>query len=284
MLEFHASDFVALSQSLQAVRMALIHCRTAAETLSEPSEELTGVARFLFSKLDVELRSSKERLRIGHDEMRAAVNSSLQLAFTGMTKELERLGLLFSLTEVERVQARFVESNELPSEEAIDGISVRIRDELDENLFFQVSKDQIEYYDPSEPLFGADVESKFPMMSEDIAEAGKCMALDRGTAAVFHLMRVMEIAVQRFGEKLGIALVHEKNWQPILDEMNKAIRGLDQRAIQTKSYAAATAHLYNVKLCWRNEVMHPKQTYTEQEARALFSAVEVFIRDLAVVL
>lgn len=73
----------------------------------------------------------------------------------------------------------------------------------------------------------------------------------------------------------------KKNWQNILDEMNKAIRALDQRSPQTKAYAAASAHLYNVKLAWRNEVMHPTQTYTEEEAKTPFSQVDIFTRDLA---
>src|SRR5271169_6002061 len=35
---------------------------------------------------------------------------------------------------------------------------------------------------------------------------GKCLALGRPTAAVFHLMPVMEIGVQRFGADLGVTL------------------------------------------------------------------------------
>jgi hypothetical protein len=94
-------------------------------------------------------------------------------------------------------------------------------------------------------------------------------------------MRVMEIGVRRFGEKLGVELANEKNWQNILNETNKAIKLLDQKAAQTKAYAAASSHLYNVKLAWRNEVMHPKQTYTYDDAIKVHSAVDTFIRDLA---
>ena len=118
-------------------------------------------------------------------------------------------------------------------------------------------------------------------MSEDISEAGKCLALNRATASVFHLMRIMEIAVQRFGDKIGVALATDKNWQNILEEINKAIKALDQKSLKTKAYAEASAHLYNVKVCWRNAVMHPKQTYTPAEAEVLFPAVKSFIRDLA---
>ncbi len=115
-------------------------------------------------------------------------------------------------------------------------------------------------------------------------EAGKCLALGRPTAAVFHLMRVMEIGTQKLGDALKIQLPAQKNWQNVLDEVNKAIKALDQKAAQTKAYAAASAHLYNVKLAWRNEMMHPKQTYTHDEATKVFSAVDTFTRDLASIL
>lgn len=51
--------------------------------------------------------------------------------------------------------------------------------------------------------------------------------------------------------------------------------------MHTKVYAAAAGHLYNVKIAWRNEVMHPKKTYTAEEAKKLLNAVDTFIRDLA---
>jgi hypothetical protein len=161
----------------------------------------------------------------------------------------------------------------------LNQIMERLMDELSGVVLFSVPDN--DKFEPSSPLFGHDVESKFPQMSEDISEAGKCLALDRPTATVFHLMRVVEIGVQRFGDKIGVNLASEKNWQNILDESNKAIKAMDQKATETKAFAAASAHLYNVKIGWRNEVMHPKQTYTADEAKTIFSSVELFIRDLA---
>ena len=100
-------------------------------------------------------------------------------------------------------------------------------------------------------------------------------------ACVFHLMRVMETATQQLGAKLGVSLTKEKNWQPILDEVNKAIRKLYQKDPSTKKYAAVAALLENVKLAWRNEVMHPKEIYTEEDAKRIFSAVRSFLDKLA---
>jgi HEPN domain-containing protein len=133
---------------------------------------------------------------------------------------------------------------------------------------------------PTEPLFGADVERKFPKASEDVAEAGKCLALGRYTASVFHLMRVTELGVQQFGDTLGVQLAHELNWQNILDQLNKTIKQRNPKASDTKRFAEAASHLYNVKLAWRNEVMHPKETYTEEQAKEVFEATRAFMRDL----
>ena len=90
----------------------------------------------------------------------------------------------------------------------------------------------------------------------------------------------MEVGVQRLGDKLCVSFAPDKNWQNILNEINKAIKLLDQKASKTKAYSAASSHLYNVKLAWRNEVMHPKQTYTMEEAHTIFANVKAFIRDL----
>src|SRR5579883_390392 len=203
-----------------------------------------------------------------------------------LQREAQRLGLRSVDQHLSRVYEHFASgnANTQTMHSMITELYNRMLDELSGRFFLSIAAEDAELYKADKPLFGPQAEAKFPEMSEDVAEAGKCLALNRSTAAIFHLMRVMEIAVQLFGGKLGVTLATEKNWQNILDEINKAIKSLDLRAPLTKAYAEASAHLYNVKLCWRNAVMHPKQTYTPDEARALFASVKTFIGDLAGVL
>jgi hypothetical protein len=117
-------------------------------------------------------------------------------------------------------------------------------------------------------------------------EAGKCIASARETAAVFHLMRIMEVGVQKFGRKLGVGLTNEKVWQVILDEINKAIKNKQVKTSKQKArqaiYAECAAHLFNVKLAWRNPVMHPKASYTAEETEEIFNHAKSFMRHLAV--
>lgn len=160
----------------------------------------------------------------------------------------------------------------------------RMRDELALCHFFYVTDQERAFFSPTAPLFGKEVEDKLSLVIEDISEAGKCIGLGRSTAAVFHLMRVMETGVQKLGDKLGVLFTDEKVWQIILDQVNAAIKKLDQKANETKKYAAISAYLYNVKLAWRNEAMHPKATYTPEEAEAIFLAVRAYMKELASVL
>jgi hypothetical protein len=158
-----------------------------------------------------------------------------------------------------------------------------VEHELRSDLFLYISQGHVKHY--VEPIEGwGSVIAKWGNTSSDIEEAEKCFALNRYTASVFHLMRLMEMAVQKFGDKLGVDLVGPvgpKVWQVILDGVNKAVKEKAlEKDLLAKSYAAASAHLYNVKVAWRNEVMHPKATYTEEEAESILYNVKTFVCDL----
>ncbi len=204
-----------------------------------------------------------------------------------LQRDMERLRLESPLKQLQRIRD-YLNGKESNGEvvysvlrQRIAALHERMIDDLEARCFLCVPQEVTELYRQPRPLFGEEVEKKFPQMAEDVSEAGKCLSLYRPTAAVFHLMRVMEIAVQRFGDRLGVRLVKEQNWQVILDQINAAIRKMDHKEQATKTYAEAASHLYNVKVAWRNEVMHPKQTYTFEEANAIFGNAKTFVIDLA---
>jgi HEPN domain-containing protein len=160
----------------------------------------------------------------------------------------------------------------------------RIVDELETVSLLRLPPHLATFYG-DDPHFGQDVANKFSKATSDIQEGAKCLALGRTTASVFHLMRVMEFAVQYLGRRLNIDLVNEKNWHNILDEVDKAIKGLPTKTSRQKGirnrFAEASAHLRMVKDAWRNDVMHPKETYTEEEAERVFRNVKDFMIHLA---
>jgi len=173
----------------------------------------------------------------------------------------------------------------------IDELKNRLRDELTQSHFMHIPNRNVEYYQSGLP-FGKEATRKFPKATEDIDEAAKCFAVGRNTVCVFHLMRVMELGVQSLGKKLGISKPTEKEWQAILNDVNGAIKKLSNpptpiTAKQKKArngYAQAAVYLENVKNAWRNDVMHPKATYTNEEAEEVFRTVKVYMQYLAKIL
>jgi hypothetical protein len=174
-----------------------------------------------------------------------------------------------------------------------DGINYGYVDELFGNFGFQMRSemkrtefllvDKPRFYGES-PLFDHPVTDVYPQLTFDVVEAGNCLALNRSTACVFHLMRIVEVGVQLFGKKLGVPLTNEKVWQVILDQVNKHIGAMPEkppaRKRQKERYADVAGHLYNVKVAWRNPLMHPKRTYTPEEAEHLFISVKAFMLHL----
>lgn len=169
-------------------------------------------------------------------------------------------------------------------QEPINRVRLSMHHELKDRKFMFVPPIEAGFYGLKE-AFGPAVARRFGECITDIEEAGNCIAIGRSTAGVFHLMRVMERGVQRLGKKLGVTLTEEKNWQNILDEINKAIRELPDKSSALKAkksrLAAASDHLFNIKLAWRNPVMHPKSVYSPEEAADVYRNVKSFMGLLA---
>jgi hypothetical protein len=160
-----------------------------------------------------------------------------------------------------------------------------ITDELEWFKFLSIARRDAELYEMAEP-FGANVAAKFPRCAEDVRGAAQCLALDQPTAAVFHLMRTMETGVQTLGKKLKIGINPLiEPWHQFLLHVDKAVQVLPSKTARQKqakaAYAGVSAHLGTVRLAWRNEVMHPKQTYTAEEARRIFEAARGFMDHLS---
>lgn len=165
--------------------------------------------------------------------------------------------------------------------------------EIDQKHFFYMSGSEKILFQPEEdsPIFGNDVRNKFTSALFEIDEAAKCLALERSTAAVFHLMRVMEVGVYAASRCLSIPdpiRGADKNWgkilQKIRDERNlrnsatpKRWASFDDDAYFLDIYAT----LDTVKNAWRNTTMHVANKYTVEEAQNIFVAVRVFMMKLA---
>jgi hypothetical protein len=169
----------------------------------------------------------------------------------------------------------------------VEDLRRRVLDQFDGEFCLNLSQQERELYAPSAPLFGQDVEQRFPSIAEDISEAARCLALDRTTACVFHLMRSLEAVVQQLGDKLHAKIIDKDkidlNWGVILENMKKPIEAMGKGPTRDK-WSEALTLLFHVKQAWRHPTMHPKQTYKSDEARDVFNATGSFLRYLATLL
>ncbi|WP_069095406.1 hypothetical protein [Methyloligella halotolerans] len=98
-------------------------------------------------------------------------------------------------------------------------IQGRMFDELSLVSVFCIDRNRSKFYSADTPLFGESVEKKFKNAAFEVEEAGKCLALRRSTACVFHLMRVLEVGIRSVARSLSIddpTKAGEKNWGKIL--------------------------------------------------------------------
>lgn len=156
----------------------------------------------------------------------------------------------------------------------LTNVSTTMTDELQSVKFFKVKPLMESFLEEDISAFGERISDVFPNSAEDIVEAGKCLALGRSTASVFHLMRAMELAVQRISLRLDFP-ASEKEWGKLLSYISKAIESLP-KGEERDAWSEALSNLYHVKQAWRNKTMHPKRTYTEAEANSVYNAVASF--------
>jgi len=206
-------------------------------------------------------------------------------ALSHVESACKRMELTGTLDQIPRTRA--ILSSKTTFGEAyphVRELRMRMHDELKRRLFLFVPSAEAAYYGKKE-AFGEQVARKFAKVIIEIEEAGNCIALGRSTAAVFHLMRVMEYGVQRLGKKLGIKLAGEMVWQRILNDLKSPIGKLPEKTPREKStkekYAEVLSLLYVVKLAWRNPTMHPRSSYSPERAAGIYNASKSFIEHLA---
>jgi len=202
--------------------------------------------------------------------------------FMAFKQECEKLGLLTSIDTSQKI-IRLLTSKELGLSE-IDVLGQelmgRLCVELKSRIFFSIELENMKFL-LEKHQFGNEVNEAFPTTNIDIEEAGKCLALDRYTACVFHLMRVMEVGIKSIGNYIKIpelSDIKNKSWESILRICNtylKESKSKDQFLIET------VAMLHSVKDAWRNPTMHAENIYIKERAMDVWNAVRSFMQQLS---
>ncbi len=219
-------------------------------------------------------------LRIDPDVLPYLVENAAELV-----KALQAMDLPVSQAAARRIGSLLESDSRIARMKfEIEHLHQSMMSEMDSVVMFTMASSRVDMYDSAYP-FGQEVASKIPSAITDCEEAAKCLALERPTACVFHLMRVMERGLHRFAKKLRADFSTDWQWQTILNHINQKIAALPDKTSKDKQikakYCEIASHLYHVKLAWRNTVMHPKASYSMEEAAEVFERVKVFTAHLA---
>ncbi|MDE0412234.1 MAG: hypothetical protein OXI37_08490 [Gammaproteobacteria bacterium] len=218
----------------------------------------------------------------------------LNETLNNLSEELDRLGLKVSMETATNLKppdeppdyTDLTTYGKLLSHD-LKNLRQIIKIELGTQKLYRLEPDETEFYKQAEHMFDDNVLTKFPEARFDLGQAAKCMAFERYTACVFHLVRPMESAVRMIGKQMGVTV--EKNqeegylhWGVITNNINQKLKTLKESDNSNyEKWLRLHGMLECVRVAWRNEVMHPGPKYTGEEAREVFEAVKTFLKHLA---
>ncbi|HEY0393672.1 MAG TPA: hypothetical protein VGD01_04175 [Candidatus Elarobacter sp.] len=211
----------------------------------------------------------------------------------GTLPVLERLAALLGMASVaaqaERVRTlldRPAGSTYDAMESAVFDLLSRLADELKARRFYYLPAYHAALYESQQPL-GNDFESAFPSVVFDSREAAKCLALDRSTACVLHLMRVLDGCMQHgINPRLGITSTRP-SWGAYIRAIRTAVATKPKLAkVNWMKDAAFFSQLADdldaIRLVWRNPATHDvAQQYSSEEAATIMAAVRHFVTHLS---
>lgn len=224
-------------------------------------------------------------------QMGSEVIDGIGSALGDLKRECERLGLLLTLAPVQRLIDSFDKPRELTIysiARQLADIQMRLIDELEARYMLAVPPYRVTYYRDAN-LFGEEVSARFPSARTDVEEAGKCLALSRNTACMFHLMRVTESGLRALASGLGdshVVPASNPSWESLLKKCDTELsKPIAHRSAEWRTddpfFSTAVANLRAVKNAWRNPTMHIDQIYSDEIALEVWNAVRGFMRHLA---
>jgi hypothetical protein len=169
-------------------------------------------------------------------------------------------------------------------------IDSRLRDELSLVSLFVLERAEANYFEPVVPLFGNTVAERFQSLTYEIGEVGKCLALQRSTAAVFHSIRCLEAGIKAIARCLAIPdpiKGVDRSWGNVLrsikDETDRRwpSNSAGRLSADAKFFEKSHAALHAMMNPYRNDTMHLEAKYTEDEAKHIFEVVKGFMAVVA---
>lgn len=167
----------------------------------------------------------------------------------------------------------------------------RLVDELSTKLFFQLPHSRKELFEKPCAKWES-VIARWPETILDIEEAGKCFALSRYAASVFHCVQIIEHGLLRLGNFLGVHDPHS-GWTAVAGKLRKIVEtDYDKKTDFEKQNSAFIEQMQGtveaLKNAWRNKISHAHgklvlmgADFTPDVAEEIMTASRAFMRRLS---
>jgi len=152
----------------------------------------------------------------------------------------------------------------------------RLYDDAARSLVLLVPYSHAKHYVDQAP-FGESVAAAFPGATFDLGEASRCLALDRATACVLHLMRAVEHVLDAAMASLGVTY-DRKGWGPVMAAMKTALKAKNELR---PFYEELIERIASLKDAIRNPSVHGVTRYEMDDADEIFRATRAFMKTAA---
>jgi len=228
---------------------------------------------------------------------------------------VERMGLASSIAQTRRVLALWDSgpppAGALPQDvrDNIEDLTRRIRDDLNERIFYCVLPDKAPFIVRNPPsqssslgslrlrtaaeYFGDRVAKRFQPIEADLYSACQCLVYECGGACLFHLLRATEIAVPRIAKLCDIK-DPKPSWGSVLDKAEKYTQRTEYKDLpdlikpHVDFLRDIVADMRSMQRAWRNKIIHVEDRLivgagevTVQAASEMLTATSVFLRRLS---
>jgi len=171
----------------------------------------------------------------------------------------------------------------------LDEFSSRVVHELKRRIFVYIPPDRARHLDEQllGRYFGEGVANAFPELASEIDEASRCLGFGCNTAAVFHLMRVVEIGLRAMATEIGVDR-QANSWGGIIGQLEARLSEIDATK-KTPEIRKTEKRIADLRLtvdairrAWRNPTVHEVATnFTDEQAERVYQTVRDFMQILA---
>lgn len=208
----------------------------------------------------------------------------LQMVVADAERLCSAMGLSFAATQARWIVERLESPVTLGTlAEWLAELNRRVEDELESRVFLSISPKEARFWSADLSEWG-ETQHSFPLCSDKVESAGRCLAVGLPDACVFYLLSVAQDGIIALARHLQKDVNPETDdWKTIIDKIDAGVQTkrasmsvADWKSVEP-FYAEAASDLKAMKNAWRNPTLHFRRAYQPAEAEKVYARVRDYM-------